>query len=166
MKIKIAFLSLGIIIGAFIAYVILNEDSTENSTVFQDFTSFGSLDTQNSISCTYPQMLSTYYKDNHLEHSLPSPETNPMVFTFSDFNQPEQGIAKLSYMDASQSISSVAVGILYDDADKIVMLENGGEDYVTTHTIFKKQGVAIFSKQILFPSLNIPSGTMAMGTCR
>lgn len=134
--------------------------------VTKPFVATNVLDTRTSITCTFPQMLSTYYREGVIEHILPKPETNPMIFTFSDFSQGERSLATLSYIDASQTISNVTLAVLHEDADKVVLVENGGESYLTSYTIFKKQGVAIFSKQILFPFLDVPSGTMSMGTCQ
>jgi len=168
MKTKIAFLLIGAIIGSGGMFLLLPSDTNEQElSVFRDFTSFSVLDSNTSISCTFPQVVAVYYQENQIEHALPTPESNPMVFTFSDFNTMSEGLASLSYVDASESITSVALGILHEDDEKLVLMENGGESYLTTYTIFKKQGVAIFSKQILFPVLGgVPSGTTAMGTCR
>lgn len=167
MKVKILFLILGILVGSGTTFFLVSHEEPKPASVYMEFESYLKLDTSISISCTFPQMLSTYYKEGKVEHSLPMPEKNPMVFTFSDFNTVSQGMASLSYIDSTQSISTVPLAILHEDADKVVLMENGGESYLTTYTIFKKQGVAIFSKQILFPFLGgMPSGTTAMGTCR
>lgn len=167
MKIKILFLILGILVGSGVAFFSISKEEVKPASVYTEFENFLMLDTGMPISCTFPQMLATYYKEGKVEHSLPMPEKNPMVFTFSDFNTASKGMASLSYIDSTQTISTVPLAILHEDEDKVVLIENGGESYLTTYTIFKKQGVAIFSKQILFPFLGgVPSGTTAMGTCR
>lgn len=167
MKIKILFLILGILVGSGTTFFLVSKEGPKHASVYTEFESYLKLDTSTSISCTFPQMLATYYKEGKVEHSLPMPEKSPMVFTFSDFNTVSQGMVSLSYIDSTQSISTVPLAILHEDEDKMVLIENGGESYLTTYTIFKKQGVAIFSKQILFPFLGgVPSGTTAMGTCR
>ena len=168
MKIKITFLIIGAIIGSGGMFLLQTTDTNKQElSVFKDFTSFSTLNTNTSISFSFPQTIAAYYRNGQIEHILSAPESNPMVFTFSDFNTMSEGLASLSYVDASESITSVALGILHEDDEKLVLMENGGESYLTTYTIFKKQGVAIFSKQILFPVLGgIPSGTTAMGTCR
>lgn len=165
MKIKLLILVFGIIAGSGICFLILSSQPLTH-TVFKEFTSYKSISTERGFTCTYPQILSTYYKEGKVEHDLPEPETNPMIFSFSNFNNPTKGMASLSYLDSTKSITNVALAILFEDDEKVVLLENGGESYLTTYTVFKKQGVAIFSKQILFPILGgVPSGTMSMGTC-
>lgn len=166
MKTKILFLVLGVVIGAGATTLFVQSKSFEPISVYIPFDNYIKLDTGTSISCTFPQMISAYYKDGQIEHTLPKPELNPIVFTFSDFNR-EEGLASLSYIDATRTVSTVPLAIMFEDEDKIVLIENGGESYLTSHTIFKKHGVAIYSKQILLPFLEgIPSGTTAMGTCR
>lgn len=166
MKIKLLFTFLGILAGSGICFLILSSQPIPH-TVFKDFKSFKTLNSEFGFTCTFPQMLSTYYKEGKVEHDLPEPETNPMIFSFSNFNDPTKEMASLSYLDSTKSITNVALAILFEDSEKIVLLENGGESYLTTYTVFKKQGVAIFSKQILYPFLGgVPSGTMSMGTCQ
>jgi hypothetical protein len=113
------------------------------------------------ITCTFPQVLGTYYSNNEILHTLPKPETNPIIDTFSDLDNPKVG--KLSYIDSTQSISSVSVIKLVDNEEKIIYIEGSGENHITVFTIYKKSGVSTFIKTVdLF---GIPSGSLAMGTC-
>lgn len=112
------------------------------------------------ITCTYPQTLMVNYLGDEITHQLPKPETNPMIFTFSNMIGDEP---KLKFIDATRTISEIKLTKILDSADKYIFIEGTGDPYITVHTIYKKTGISIFSKQSLM--LGIPIGTLSMGTC-
>jgi hypothetical protein len=112
------------------------------------------------ISCTYPQILYANYYEGVVKHELSLPETNPAIFTFSDFSEE---FGRLKYIDATRTISEAPLVKLSEDDEKIVFLEGAGENYVATHMIFKKLGTAIYTKGVNL--IGIPSGSLAVGTC-
>ncbi len=113
------------------------------------------------ITCTYPQIMRVIYQDGKIVQSLPEPETHPFIFTFTNLSDPQFG--KINFLDSTQTISTNMLVKLADDEDKIIYVEGTGENYLTIHRIFKKSGVAIYSKTVdLF---GFPSGSMAMGSC-
>lgn len=54
------------------------------------------------ITCTYPQVASTYYSSNEVSISLNKPEKNPMIFTFSDFKSEIKNEEVLSFVSESR----------------------------------------------------------------
>jgi len=115
-----------------------------------------------SITCSYPQVMSTYYINNKILHQLPKSESNPIIFTFSNFKDNES--ASLSYIDSTQEITTVPMVKLLDNNDKIIFLDGDGENYFSTHTVFKKTGVSVYTKSV--DLLGFPSGTLSMGNCK
>lgn len=113
------------------------------------------------ITCTYPQVLQAKYLDGEVSHTIPEPETNPMIFTFSKLKDSEVG--QLSYLDASLSITNVPIYKVIDNSEKIVYLDGAGENYLSTHTIYKESGVSIYTKTVSI--LGIPLGILSAGTC-
>ncbi|OHA05808.1 MAG: hypothetical protein A2934_04410 [Candidatus Sungbacteria bacterium RIFCSPLOWO2_01_FULL_47_10] len=118
------------------------------------------LSASGSITCTYPQVLHTSYQSGEITHELPKPETNPIIMTFSDF---DSEVAKVKFIDATQSISEVPLIKVIDTAEKLMFLEGNGEPYMTVHTIYKESGVATYEKSMSL--LGIPVGSMGMGSC-
>jgi hypothetical protein len=139
---------------------IKRQTSGKDIEVKKSFTSNDiSLATQ--ITCTYPRILNTSYNNGEISHMLPKPETNAMIFTFSELNNPKAG--KLSYIDATRTITNVELIKLIDNENKLVYVEGTGENYLTVHTIYKKSGVATFAKNVEI--FWIPSASLAMGSC-
>ena len=118
------------------------------------------LSSASQITCTYPQVVSVNYQNNTISHVLPKKESNPIIFTFSNF---KGDVANLSYIDATQTINTVKIVKLIDSYDRYIFIEGGDENYFTTHTIFKDKGVSIYSKSV--DVIGIPAGTLAMGNC-
>ncbi|MFA5778436.1 MAG: hypothetical protein WC870_03060 [Candidatus Paceibacterota bacterium] len=69
----------------------------------------------------------------------------------------------LSYLDATKEITTVPIVKLLDNEDKIIFIDGSGEGYMALHTIFKKTGISIYSKNV--DLLGTPSGTLSMGNC-
>lgn len=113
-----------------------------------------------NITCTYPQVLSTSYLDSKISLSLPKPETNPIINTFSELKDPKFG--KMSYIDATQTITTAPVAKFQEDQEKIVYID-AGDNYFVIYTIYKKLGVSTYSKSVSL--IGIPSGSLSMGTC-
>jgi hypothetical protein len=113
-----------------------------------------------SITCQYPQVTNTNYIDDKISHELSKPESTPFIFTFSNL---DKEIGQLSYLDSTKTITNVVIGKLSDNDERFIYIEGGSENYFTTHTIFKKTGVAIYTKTVSI--FGIPSGTLAMGNC-
>ena len=113
------------------------------------------------ITCTYPQVLNANYLNGEISHNIPQAETNPIIFTFSKLEDPKVG--QLSYIDSTRSITNVPIYKITDDSEKFVYLDGTGENYLSTHTIYKKSGVSMYTKTVSI--LGIPSGTLAAGTC-
>lgn len=157
-----------IIVALSIAVIVLLLISLSSSTksgsskevaVKKAFTS-SSLSGSGNITCSYPQILHTNFKDGIITHEIPPPETNPIIMTYSNLKSEE---VKIQFIDATQSISEVPAIKIVDKPDKIMLIEGQGEPYLTVHTIYKDSGVATFAKQISF--IGIPIGNISMGTC-
>ena len=114
------------------------------------------------ITCSIPQFLNAYYSNNMIEQKLSQPETNPLILTFSDFNS-DSDLAELSYIDATQTISTVPLLKYVNNDEKLIFLDGTGENYFSVYTIFKKTGVIIYSKSV--DLLGTASGSLAMGSC-
>lgn len=112
------------------------------------------------ITCTYPQLLSASYLQNEVTHELPVPETNPLIFTFSDFSEENP---QMSYIDATRTITTIPVIKIIDNEEKMVFLDGGAENYLSTHTIYKENGIATYTKNVSL--LGNPLASLAMGTC-
>ena len=113
------------------------------------------------ITCTYPQVLHASYFEQLVSHVLPKQEKNPLIFTFSDLDSPT--VSKLSFIDSTRTITTVPLVKLTDDQEKYIFIDGTGENYLSTHTLYKKEGVSTYTKTVgLF---GMPSGTLAMGTC-
>ena len=151
---KILFLLLIII---FIVFVIINKKDKIVSKYH-----YPSVIDKNTtkITCTYGQLVQTYYKGGKISHALPSKEKEPMIFSFYDI---VKTTSKINYLDSTKTITTVDVYKLFDTEDRIIFVEGGQYNYFTTHTIFKKTGVAIYNKTV--DLVGIPYGTMGMGSC-
>lgn len=113
------------------------------------------------ITCTYPQILNVSYVNNEVSHNLPKAETNPLIFTFSEFK--DSDVANLSYIDSTQTITNVPLVKLIEDEGKIIFIDGSGKNYFSTHRIDKKLAISTYTKTV--DILGIPSGSLAMGTC-
>lgn len=140
--------------------LILSSDPKEFAA-YSDHSPTRVLNYSDKITCSYPQFLSAYYDENKIKHSLPDPEVNPTIFTFTEL---DKDIAKLSYIDATRTINTAQVVKIIDKSDRIILLEGGSENYFTTHTIFKETGVSVYTKTVINP-FGTPVGSMAMGSC-
>lgn len=129
------------------------------TSVITQYQPFG-LTAFSNITCTYPQTMGTYGRDATIVHELSKPETNPIIMTFSDI---DAQVAKLSFIDATQSISEVPVVKLVDNQEKLVFLEGNGDPYLTVHSIYKLTGLSTYAKSVSL--FSTPSATIAMGTC-
>jgi len=118
------------------------------------------LSASGNITCTYPQVLHASYQSGEITHELPKPETNPIIMTFSDINSE---VAKVKFIDATQTISELPIVKVIDTAEKLMFLEGSGDPYMTVHTIYKESGVATYEKSISL--LGIPVGSIGMGGC-
>ncbi len=119
------------------------------------------LSSATQITCTYRQTVNANYI-HEITHELPKSEKNPLIFSFSNFTSTED--AQLNYVDATQTITTVPLVKIIDDSQKLVFLEGGTDNYLTTHTIYKKVGIGTYTKNVeLLPG--IPSVTAAMGSC-
>ena len=113
------------------------------------------------ITCSYPQVVSAHYVNGSADYSIPEKETSPLIFTFSDF---ENEVAELSYVDSTQTITTVPVLKFVDSGEKLVFMEGTGENYMTIHTIYKNKGISSYTKQV--DLLGAPSVAMSMGACK
>lgn len=148
---------LAILVAVF-AWMAFSPSATQISVSKQHFAS--ALTASGNITCTYPQVLHTSYQSGKITHELPKPETNPIIMTFSDI---QAEVAKIQFIDATQTISEVPIVKVVDTNEKLMFLEGNGDPYMTVHTIYKDSGVATYAKQISL--LGTPVGTIAMGTC-
>jgi hypothetical protein len=112
------------------------------------------------ITCTYPQMVTAVYHEQKIKHELAKPESTPMIFTFSEI---KEDVAKIKFIDSSRIISEAPLIKLFEDEDKIVFAEGNGNFYFTIHTIYKNEGVSLYSKQVSL--VGIPLAITGMGTC-
>ncbi len=152
----IGFISVGVLIGYIIFHYNFINYSEARRPFWDTNLSFGQ-----QITCTYPQTLSANYSDNFISHSLNKPETNPLIFTFSDLENSETG--QLSYIDATKTITNVPLLKLVENEEKIVYIEGTGENYITVHTIYKNKGVSTYTKNTSL--LGIPILGASMGDC-
>lgn len=113
------------------------------------------------ITCTYPQILSTSYLSNEISHILNKPEKNPLIFSFSKYKNEKGGV--LSYLDSTQTITNVPLVKLLDNDEKIIFIDGDAENYLSIHTIYKKEGVSSYTKNVSI--LGIPMGSLGMGSC-
>jgi hypothetical protein len=126
------------------------------------FYSFGNIISgATNITCSYSQTLSANYSDNKITHRLPEPETNPMIFSFSVSQDSE--ISELSYIDSTQTITTVPIVKLIENNEKFVFLDGTGDNYLTIHTIYKESGVGTYTKNVNL--LGTPFLNVSMGTC-
>ncbi len=132
-------------------------DTEKKEVVFSN-----SLVNKESMTCSYPQLLSTYFQDNEITYSLPEKETNPIIFTFSK-NLNTDNEYQVSYIDATKIISTEPIFKILENDDKIVFIEGTGENYMTVHTIWKKEGIGTYIKNV--DILGIKSASLAMGSC-
>jgi len=146
------------IVLAFFVFIYTSNNSQETSTELQYFSL--PVSTNSDITCTYPQVLQAYYVDNKVTHELPKPETNPLIFTFSNV---DSDVSTLKYIDATRTISEVPIIKIAEDSEKIIFIDGTGDPYITTHVIYKDMGIATYAKNISL--LGTPSGTLSMGTC-
>jgi len=153
----IGLLAIGLIAG----YSIGKSMNTSSRNVISRTKTENNISSSTQITCTYPQILSVSYIVNDISHGLDKPEKNPMIFTFSKLDDPKVG--QLSYIDSTQSITNVPIVKLMEDDGKIIYLDGVGQDYLTTHTIYKKLGISVFAKSVSL--LGTPYGTLAMGSC-
>ncbi|MEK7657984.1 MAG: hypothetical protein AAB366_02215 [Patescibacteria group bacterium] len=157
MKIKliIGILVVLVLIFGWIAFSPATQESSVKKAHFAT-----KLSASGSITCTYPQILHASYQSGEITHELPKPETNPIIMTFSDI---DSEVAKVKFIDATQSISEVPLVKVIDTVEKLMFLEGNGEPYITVHTIYKEDGVATYEKSMSL--LGIPVGTVGMGSC-
>ena len=113
------------------------------------------------ITCTYPQILHGSYSEQVVSHVIPKQENNPLIFTFSDLDSTT--VSKLSFIDSTRTITTVPLIKLIDDPEKYIFIDGTGENYLSTHTIYKTKGVSTYTKTVGL--LGTPFGTLAMGTC-
>lgn len=112
------------------------------------------------ITCTYKQTVTADYFEDNISHKVPKQETNPLIFTFSDF---DKEISKLSFIDATRTITTVPIVKIYEDDFKLVFIDGAGENYMTVHTIWKDRGIGTYAKNV--DILGSPFATLAMGSC-
>lgn len=110
--------------------------------------------------CTYPQVLHTSYQSGEITHELPKPEINPIIMSFSDI---DSEVAKVKFINATQTISELPIVKVVDTAEKLILLEGNGNPYMTVHTIYKESDVATNEKSMSL--LGIPVGTVGIGSC-
>lgn len=156
MKKLLPFVSPLIIIGAII---FLSKDKKELE-IKTDFVG-NNISSATEITCSYSQTTRSVYQNNEIVHSLPKAETKPMIFSFSDIKNSE--MSKLSYIDATQTITTVQISKAIDNEEKLVFFDGGEEGYFSTHTIYKDSGVSVFTKNVSI--FGVPIATLAMGTC-
>lgn len=118
------------------------------------------LSASGNITCNYPQVMHASYQLGKITHELPKPETNPIIMTFTDL---QSDVAKIQFIDSTQTISEVSVVKILDTKNKLIFVEGSGEIYTTLHTIYKDTGVSMYAKHASL--LGTPVGTISMGTC-
>lgn len=136
------------------------KDESNEKKVTQPYTEI-SVSSASQITCTYPQILHASYLEQVVSHVLPKQENDPLIFTFSDLDS--STVSKLSFIDSTRTITTVPLVKLIDDPEKYIFIDGTGENYLSTHTIYKTKGVSTYTKTVgLFGT---PFGTLAMGTC-
>jgi len=115
---------------------------------------------ENKITCVYPQTMVAFYSETGVDYEIPKAEKNPLIFTFSGF---KDGTPELSYVDTFQSVSTTPIIMLVDNEEKLSFLAGDGSNYLTIHTIYKKQGISSYTKQVNL--LGTLSTSMAFGSC-
>lgn len=149
-----------VLLAGILIFSLTNKSPTGTKEVKKSFIE-NDVSTAVQITCTYSQVLNANYLNGEISHNIPQPETNPIIFTFSKLDDPKVG--QLSYIDSTQSITNIPVYKITDDSEKFVYFDGTGENYLSTHTIYKKAGVSTYTKTVSL--LGIPSGTLAIGGC-
>lgn len=70
---------------------------------------------------------------------------------------------RLSYLDATKQITTSSITKILDDNNRFIFMEGSGNNYITIHTIYKKNGVSTYSKSV--DLMGIPYGSLSTGTC-
>jgi|GEM_PF-2355568 len=140
------------------------KDSKAGDNVADVVNSFPGVDISSSkeITCKYNQTVGASYSSEEIAHYLPFAETNPIISTFSELNDPEFSV--LSSIDATQTITTYPLVKLVDDESKYIFLDSSDSSYLTTHTIYKNTGISTYTKNTDFFGV-AQSVTSAMGTC-
>ena len=166
----IGWVSIGIVLTIIAFWVFY----TQNSTLFIGSKNKGHNDSKevvrqfsekdiskaSEITCTYPLLLNTSYFNGEITHSLPKPETNPIIVTFSKLTA---DVGQMSSIDSTQTITTVPVVKISEDNEKIIYIEKSSDNYLSTYTIYKKLGVSVYTKTVSL--LGIPSGSLSTGSC-
>lgn len=155
-KLIIGILVVLVLVFGYLAFL---SNSPQKKSVRQSHLA-STLSASSNITCTYPQILYVSYSGGEVTHELPKPETNPIIMTFSGI---DSEVAKVKFIDATQTISELPLIKVIDTAEKLMFLEGNGEPYITVHTIYKDTGVSTYAKSISI--LGTPVGTISMGTC-
>lgn len=148
-----------IIIIAFVGILVYALSLKDTKKEWSEDFSVNNITGSEKITCTYKHVLHSSYSNNKITQELPLPETNPLIFTFSDIDSENP---QLSTIDATRSITTIPVVTLVNREDKIVFLD-GSENYITVHTIYPDRGVATYTKNVDF--FGTPSASLSMGTC-
>lgn len=163
MKHKYIFISIlcGILLTGLVYMLVSFFLEEKKETEVTKFFSSVDLSHASSITCTYPQTLYAKYYEEKISHMVPKPETNPLIFTFSNLTDSQTG--KLSYIDSTQTITNVDLIKIIDNEEKIMYVEGNAANYLTVHTLYKKLGVSAYMKSVSL--LGIPVTSSAIGTC-
>jgi hypothetical protein len=70
---------------------------------------------------------------------------------------------KLSYLDATKQITTSSITKILDDQNRFIFMDGSGNNYITIHTIYKKNGISTYSKSV--DLMGTPYGTLSTGTC-
>jgi hypothetical protein len=147
-----------LLVGYLLVY---SNNSSDGGSESKTYFSKNNISSATEVTCTYSQFASVSYKDNEVSRGLNKPEAHPMIFTFSKLNDPKE--SQLSYLDSTQTITTVPIYKVREDESEVVFLDGVGQSYLSTHTIFKKQGVSVYTKSV--DLLGIPVGSLSIGTC-
>lgn len=113
-----------------------------------------------SITCEYPQLTYAKYSGETISHELPEPETQPLIFTYSNTG-PNSG--NLASIDSTRTIRNTPLIKIFENDDRISYIEGNGNAYFAIHTLYPQKGVSTYIKSV--DLLGTPSASSGIGKC-
>lgn len=149
-----------LISGAYVLFFFKNTSKEINTSEVKKEFLEKDISSATEITCTYPLLLNTSYLNGEITHSLPKPETNPIIITFSKLTE---DVGQMSSIDSTQTITTVPIIKISEDNEKVIYIEKSNNNYLSTYTIYKKLGVSVYTKTVSL--MGIPSGSLSTGSC-
>lgn len=161
-KLKILIPSI-FILGLLFGYVVFRNigySTEETKSILDDFP-ITSLREAGSVSCVFERTTAVSYNGSAIEYSALHKESSPLSFSFVGI---DTDTPTLSANGTAGTVYSANIRVLSNTDEKIVLSEvTPTEGNVFIYTIYKNNGVAIWTKQ--YSLMGIPAGILSMGKC-